>query len=132
MDPDRTSTAERLRRIMQERGLKQVDILRLVNPVAKRYDDHISANTLSQYVNGKVEPRQDRLHILSIGLNVSEAWLMGFDVDPDRSKAHPEETIPPLSLTLSSHEIDLILAYRANLPMQPAVNRLLNIPDEKP
>ena len=131
MDTNRTSTAERLRRVMQERGLKQVDLLRLIGPVAKRYDDHISANTLSQYVNGKVEPRQNRLHILSIALNVNEAWLMGFDVDPDRSKAHPEEKIPPISLTLSSHEIELILAYRSNAAMQPAVNRLLNIPDEQ-
>lgn len=130
MDLNRTSTAERLRRIMTERGLKQVDILRLVDPVARRFDDHISANTLSQYVNGKVEPRQNRLHILAIALNVSEAWLMGFDVDPDRSKAHPEETIPPLSLTLSPHEVELILAYRANAAMQPAINRILNIPDD--
>ena len=93
MDENRTSTAERLRRIMMERGLKQVDVLRLVNPVAKQYDDIISPNTLSQYVSGKVVPRQNRLFILAKALNVSEAWLMGLDVDQDRSKAHPEEAL---------------------------------------
>lgn len=33
-------------------------------------------------------------------------------------------------LALSDHEVALIEAYRANPAMQPAVNRLLNIPDE--
>lgn len=35
---------------------------------------------ISQYVSGKVEPGQDKLTILGLALNVSEAWLMGYDV----------------------------------------------------
>lgn len=81
---DRTTTAERLKQIMQERGLKQADILRLVEPIARRYGDHLGSNALSQYVTGKVEPRQDKLFILGQALNVSEAWLMGFDVPRER------------------------------------------------
>ena len=132
MDIKRTSTAERLRRIMAEHGLKQADILRLVDPIAKQYGDHIGSNALSQYVSGKVEPKQNKLYILAKALNVSEAWLMGLDVDPDRSKAHPEEAVLPYSLSLTEHEVELVEAYRANPAMQPAVNRLLNIPDEQP
>lgn len=41
-------------------------------------------NDLSQYVSGKVEPRQDKLTILGLALNVNEVWLMGYNVPPDR------------------------------------------------
>lgn len=85
MDQNKTTTAERLKQIMRERGLKQADILRLVEPVAKHYGDHMGSNALSQYVQGKVEPRQDKLFLLGQALGVSEAWLMGFDVPRERN-----------------------------------------------
>lgn len=93
MDQNKTTTAERLKQIMRERGLKQADILRLVEPVAKRYGDHMGSNALSQYVQGKVEPRQDKLFLLGQALGVSEAWLMGFDVPRDR-EARPSDEDP--------------------------------------
>jgi len=135
MEPERTSTSERLKRIMAERHLKQADILRLVEPIAKKYGDHIGSNALSQYVSGKVEPKQNKLFILSKALGLNEAWLMGFDVDPDRRKAHPEEyeipeDDPSCFIKVSPHERELLEAYRANPAMQPAINRILNIPDE--
>ena len=37
-----------------------------------------------RYVSGKVEPSQEKLVVLGMALNVSEAWLMGFDVSPIR------------------------------------------------
>ncbi len=41
-------------------------------------------NDLSQYVSGKVEPKQDKLTILGLALNVNEVWLMGYNIPPDR------------------------------------------------
>lgn len=101
MDNNKTTTAERLKQLMRERGLKQADILRLVAPVASRYGDHIGSNALSQYVQGKVEPRQDKLFLLGQALNVSEAWLMGYDVPRERTAgtSEPEldlDSIPDL------------------------------------
>lgn len=60
--------------------LRQVDILDACAPYCKMYNVKIGRNDLSQYVSGKVEPKQDKLTILSMALNVSEAWLMGYDV----------------------------------------------------
>lgn len=40
----------------------------------------ISKATLSQYINGKYRPTQERVEILSNALDVSPAWLMGYDV----------------------------------------------------
>lgn len=127
---ERVTTGVRLRQIMQDRGLKQIDIVRLCAPYAKSYGISMSRSAISQYVSGRVVPAQRALSVLGKALNVSEAWLMGFDVDPDRAKAHPEE-IPPITLTFTPHEVKLIIAYRNNPAMQPAVNRLLNIPDEE-
>lgn len=74
----RRTVGERLREYMAVHGLKQVDILEKTRPY---FTDKvkISKTDLSQYVNGKTEPRSDKLHILAKGLGVSEQWLLGFD-----------------------------------------------------
>lgn len=40
----------------------------------------IEKSSLSNYINEKRLPRQDRIKIISDKYNVSPAWLMGFDV----------------------------------------------------
>ena len=85
----RVSTAERIRIIMEERGLKQVDILNMSLPLCAKYDVKMNKSDISQYVSGKVEPSQEKLVILGMALGVTESWLMGFDVSPER-KDTPE------------------------------------------
>lgn len=75
-----SNTSERLKYLMETRKLKQVDILNLCFPYSKKYKVNIRKNYLSQYVSGKVQPNQDKLSILAMALDVSEAWLMGYDV----------------------------------------------------
>ena len=75
---------------------------------------------VSQYLSGKVVPSQRKLTVLALGLNVTEPWLMGYDVDQNE-----------ISMTLSPHERKLILAYRYHTEMQDAVDRLLDITEEK-
>ena len=81
---DRASTADRLRQIMEERNLRQVDILNLVLPIWAKYDIKMNKSDISQYVSGKVEPSQEKLVVLGMALNVTESWLMGFDVSSER------------------------------------------------
>lgn len=76
----KTTTSSRLKEIMSERNLRQVDILEMVAPYSKKMDIRLAKNDLSQYVSGKVEPSQEKLTLLSLALNVSEPWLMGYDV----------------------------------------------------
>ena len=80
----RITTAERLREIMEERKLKQVDILNLSLPLCAKWDVKMNKSDISQYVSGKVEPSQEKLVVLGYALNVTEAWLMGFDVPKER------------------------------------------------
>ena len=78
------NTSDRLKKLMDERKLKQVDILNLSLPYCKKYNIKMNKSDISQYVSGKVEPSQEKLVVLGMALNVSEAWLMGFDVSPVR------------------------------------------------
>lgn len=78
------NTSNRLKQLMNERKLKQVDILNLSLPYCKKYNIKMNKSDISQYVSGKVEPSQEKLVVLGMALNVSEAWLMGFDVSPIR------------------------------------------------
>lgn len=76
----KVTTSQRLKEIMNERNLKQVDIIELAKPFCDKYGIKLNKNDLSQYVSGKVEPGQYKLSILGLALNLSEAWLMGYDV----------------------------------------------------
>lgn len=122
------TTSYRLKQIMTERNLKQVDILNLATPFCQKYGIKLNKNDLSQYVSGKVEPGQNKLYILGQALNVSEAWLMGFDVPMEKSYKPSKNTSDVLSL--NSHEKKVLLAYRQNPKMQEAVDRLLGVEEE--
>ena len=81
-----SSTSERLKQIMNERSLRQVDILEAAKPFCEKYGVKLAKNDLSQYVSGKVEPGQEKLTILGLALNVSETWLMGYNVPVERDE----------------------------------------------
>ena len=82
-----STTAERLQEAMNIRGLKQVDVLKLAEPYCRAYGVNLGKTALTQYVSGKIVPRQDKLTILGLALDVSEVWLMGYDVPMERKTA---------------------------------------------
>ena len=84
------TTSDRLKKIMSERRLKQVDILNMSLPFCQRFNVKMNKSDISQYVSGKVEPSQEKLVVLGMALNVSEAWLMGLDVSPVRKDNQKE------------------------------------------
>lgn len=86
-----SSTADRLKYIMNKRQLKQVDIVSLCQPYCEKYGVKMNKSDISQYVSGKIEPSQDKLVVLAMALNVQESWLMGFDVEMDKKKPAPGE-----------------------------------------
>lgn len=80
----KSNTSERLNQIMQERNIRQSDILEMAKPYCVKYGIRLGRSDLSQYVTGKTRPGQDKLAMLGFALNVSEAWLMGYDVPMER------------------------------------------------
>ena len=79
------NTAIRLKKIMSDQNLRQVDILNKTVPYCEKYGVKMNKSDISQYCSGKTEPNQDKLFVLGMALNVNEAWLMGFDVPMERS-----------------------------------------------
>lgn len=92
---EKTSTSIRLKQLMSERNLRQVDILEACKPYSDRFGIQIQKSDLSQYVSGKTEPKQDKLSILGMALGVNEAWLMGYDVPSERTEfsSTPSDTL---------------------------------------
>lgn len=77
------SFSSRLKKAMLDKQMKQIDIINK----SKLLSDNgakITKTDLSQYVNGKTSPGQKKLYVLSKVLDVSEAWLLGYDVSPKR------------------------------------------------
>ena len=99
------TTGKRLRQIMSDKGLKQIDILRMCQPYCEKYGIKLAKNDLSQYINDKVQPGQDKLSILGMALDVSEVWLMGYDVP-----AEPAASASPSDLRRD--EAELLDLYR--------------------
>ena len=79
-----SNTSQRLKEIMNKKGLKQIDILHKIKPLCEKYNIKMGSNDLSQYVTGKVEPSQKKLSVLAEVLDTNEVWLMGYDVPSTR------------------------------------------------
>lgn len=88
----------RLALAMAKRGIKQSEICRLTG---------IPKSSLSLYLSGAYEPKQDRVYLLAQVLNVSEAWLMGYDIPMEREKNSPSSED-----TLTEGELALIELFR--------------------
>lgn len=69
-------TKDRLREAMRDAGMTQSDLARATG---------LNRATISRYLSGEVEPRQDAAHKLAIALGVAEFWLWGHDVPRDRT-----------------------------------------------
>lgn len=79
----------RLNQAMKSQNLRQVDLIKKTKEVMKKYikdytGDGIDKTLLNKYIKGVAIAKQDNIFILAKALNVSESWLMGYDVDMDR------------------------------------------------
>lgn len=111
------TTSQRLHEFSDKYRVTQADILRLAQPYCEKHGVKLTKSALSQYFSGKHEPEQDKLTILGLALNVSEVWLMGYDVPMSRKIASISTTqedgrlsrINELAAQLSPEEQDHII-----------------------
>lgn len=76
MEKTVATIAERLREAMEKAGKKQADLVR---------ETGLDRGSISSYLSGKYEPKQKAIFKLSKALNVSEGWLLGFDISMART-----------------------------------------------
>lgn len=103
---------DRLRRAMNVRGMKSVELCERSG---------VPKSAVSYYLAGKSKPKADRLYIISKALDVSEAWLMGYDVPMDR--AEKQKKIDQLA--------ELIDKLRSDPDFFEAVSLLSKLPPEQ-
>ena len=71
-------TKDRLKQAMDAANKKQADLVR---------DTGLNRGTISRYLSGEVEPRQDATYKLAAALGVNEMWLWGYDVPMARTQS---------------------------------------------
>lgn len=90
--------SERLKEAMDAKGYKQVDVIRLAEPIGAEYGIKIGKSHMSQYLSGKTEPRRDILKVLALTLEVAPMWLAGEAVpmragDPEKKDGGSGEAL---------------------------------------
>ena len=85
-----TST-ERINQIMKEKKLRQIDVLNMAKQYQEKYNIKFYKSHLSQYVNGKSNPDNEKIFLLSKVFDVSEAWLLGYDVPRNKIENNEEK-----------------------------------------
>lgn len=110
---------EQLKKIMQEKGISQAELSKCTG---------IPKSAMSQYLSGAFKPKQKRTYLLAKALGVSEAWLIGMD-GAERERNDIELVNSEFHIT--SHEKDVIIAYRSHPEMQSAVDTLLSVAPEE-
>lgn len=76
MDKQIATIAQRLREALTVSGKKQADLVR---------ETGLDRGAVSSYLSGKYEPKQKAIYKMAKALDVSEAWLLGFDVPMART-----------------------------------------------
>lgn len=76
MNKPQATIADRLREALTMSGKKQADLVRITG---------LDRGSISSYLSGKYEPKQKAIYKMAQALNVSEAWLMGYDVEMHRT-----------------------------------------------
>lgn len=83
--------ASRLSQALETRGMKAADLSKKTK---------VAEGTISCYINGRYEAKQNRVQVFAEALDVNPAWLMGYDVPMEAEHATPSQptqkaTIPP-------------------------------------
>ena len=99
-------TSTRLQELMDIKNINQVDLCQRTG---------IPKSSMSMYLSGERSPRQNRLSQIAEKFNISEAWLMGYDVPMQRTDSLSDET---LSQKDKRDILDIISSTKAELLSQ--------------
>lgn len=92
---EKATFSERLNLIIKEQNIRQKDLCQMTG---------IGKSAMSHYLHGSFEPKQQNLHTLAEALDVSEAWLMGYDVPKDRRALNSVSVAPNEKLSANAKD----------------------------
>lgn len=73
---------DRLREALDYRGLKAIELSERTG---------MSRGNISKYLSGHMEPKPAALHKIALALNVNDTWLMGYDVQMERTAVSSDQ-----------------------------------------
>lgn len=79
--------ASRLSQALETRGMKAADLSKKTK---------VAEGTISCYINGRYEAKQNRVQVFAEALDVNPAWLMGYDVPMEAERSQPASAPRPI------------------------------------
>lgn len=116
------NTSQRLKRLMEYYNITQTDICKKTN---------IPKSSMSMYISGEREPRQDKLTLIAEAYDVNEAWLMGYEVEMKKGNSYSDEQAVRLATYFKKFQ-DILKKYD-NLTDEnkKSVNDMINFLSEQ-
>ena len=102
----------RLREALDFTGKKQADLVR---------ETGLDRGSISSYLSGKYEPKQKAIYKMAQALDVSEAWLLGYDVPKDRTAEQKK----------NDDLVQVIAKLRKDPDFFEVVTKLAGLPSDK-
>ncbi|MCL2689229.1 MAG: helix-turn-helix domain-containing protein [Chitinispirillia bacterium] len=85
----------------------------------------IGKSAINHYKTGRYEPKQDGVYLIALALDVSEAWLMGYDVPMARINYNEAEKTYNCQLTQSDLNDQIKREYgKKAIPLLKCFDRL--------
>ena len=79
-----STTANRLKQALDNAHMKQAELSRKTG---------LDKGSIHHYLTGRYEPKSGAINKMAVALNVSEAWLWGYDAPMEREeKKSPDKT----------------------------------------
>ena len=106
-----TTFANRLNLALAARGKKQIDLVQATG---------VNKSTVSRYLRGEREPKQSALFKIANLLEVSEAWLLGYDVPMERTAEQKknDDLVQVIAKLRKDPEFFEVVSILAGLPSE--------------
>ena len=85
------TTSERIKEALKLRDMRQTDLAQITD---------IDKGSISSYISGRYEPKNEAVYKMANALSVSEMWLWGYDVPIERPT---DRTVPTLGEIISAY-----------------------------
>lgn len=116
---------DRLKEAMDIRNFKAVDLCEKTK---------IPKGAVSYYLAGKSTPKADRLYLICKALDVSEAWMLGYDVDMAKTQAQKNNDIIAdivVKMRTDNSFLELVDALRSDPEFRATVESLRSFASKK-
>ena len=118
--------ASRLSQALEARGMKAADLSKKTK---------VAEGTISCYINGRYEAKQNRVQVFAEALDVNPAWLMGYDVPMEAERSQPAPAPRPITKGFEPmpkmKKIPLVGSIACGTPIlaQQNIEKIVDVPE---